>query len=353
MNILLTVVAILVLIIIGMIFKTLNLLEVIGGSFRRRAGGSNRVNALLFPIFFIVGMGLIVWYSPIAAEQFLPEAASIHGRKTDELFWITMAVIGFVFVVTHILLFFFPFTYQYKEGNKALFFPENHKLEIIWTTIPAIVLATLVFSGYKVWAEITSDAPKDAYQLELVGKQFNWMVRYPGKDAALGKHNFRKIDAVNQLGMDFEDKNNFDDFESNDIHLPKGRPVLLRIRARDVLHSVFMPHFRVKMDAVPGMPTRFWFVPDKTTEEMREETGNPKFNYELACTEVCGRGHFGMRKLIIVEEEEDYLKWFNAQQSFLAKNPDFIKSVPDNLKGLATQQISGVAANIEPNSKVN
>lgn len=340
MNLLLILTAVLILIILGLIVRTVNLLDVFTGTFHKRVSLSNRVNAFLFPTFFLVGMGAIIWFSMSAHKEFLPEASSEHGRQTDQMFWTSMGVIGFVFVVTHILLFFFPFQYQYREDRKAYFYPDNNRLEMIWTIIPAIVLASLVFTGWKTWSHITSDAPSNAYQIEIVGKQFNWMVRYPGKDGKIGKHNFRKIDAINEVGIDFDDKANFDDFMANEIHLPLGKPVLLKIRARDVLHSVFMPHFRVKMDAVPGMPTRFWFVPDKTTAEMRNITGNPNFNYELACTEVCGRNHFGMRKVIIVEDEEDYLKWLNSQESFLAKNPDFIKSVPENLRAEAEKQVA-------------
>jgi cytochrome c oxidase subunit 2 len=340
MNWILIATVLLVLAIIGLIFRTINLLDVFSGSFQKRASVSNKVNAALFPIFFIVGMVAAVVSFMNASEDFLPAASSEHGVRTDEMFWFSMGVIGIVFVATHILLFFFPFQYQYKEGQKAYFYPENHRLELIWTVIPAIVLASLVFTGWKAWTDITNDAPSNAYQIELVGKQFNWIVRYPGKDGQIGKYNFRKIDAINEVGMDFEDKTNFDDFMANEIHLPLGKPVLLKIHARDVLHSVFMPHFRVKMDAVPGMPTRFWFVPTKTTADMRTETGNPNFNYELACTEVCGRNHFGMRKLIIVEDEEDYLKWLNSQESFLSKNPDFIKNVPEKYRAEAEKSLA-------------
>ena len=133
----------------------------------------------------------------------------------------------------------------------------------------------------------------------------------------------------------------------------KGKPVLFKIRARDVLHSVFVPHFRLKMDAVPGMPTRFWFVPTKTTAEMREElsqgndpkwaevdpdTGSPKwenFNYELACTEVCGKGHFSMRLIVVVDEPAEYEKWKSEQKSWLSNNPDYLSKVPSSLKELA------------------
>ena len=157
-----------------------------------------------------------------------------------------------------------------------------------------------------------------------MGKQFNWMVRYPGKDNQLGLVKHTLIDATNEFGLDFQDKATMDDFMPMEIHVPKGRPVLLKIRARDVLHSVYMPHFRLKMDAVPGMPTSFWFIPTKTTAEMQNETGNSNFKYELACAEICGRGHFAMRMVVVVEEEEDYQRWLAAQKPFAEQNPDAV-----------------------------
>ena len=106
----------------------------------------------------------------------------------------------------------------------------------------------------------------------------------------------------------------------------------MKIRAKDVLHSVFLPHFRVKMDAVPGMPTQFKFVATKTTAEMRDEVGNQNFNYELACTEICGRGHFSMKMTVIVEEEEQYEAWKRSQEAWLKQNPDYMEKVPTALK---------------------
>jgi cytochrome c oxidase subunit 2 len=125
-----------------------------------------------------------------------------------------------------------------------------------------------------------------------------------------------------------------------ELHIPVGKPVEFRIRARDVLHSVFAPHFRLKMDAVPGMPTRFWFVPTKTTAEMRIETGNPDFNYEIACAEVCGRAHFSMRLIVVVEEPEEYEKWKAEQEPWLSRFPTYLSKVPDNLKELAMVRAS-------------
>jgi cytochrome c oxidase subunit 2 len=223
------------------------------------------------------------------------------------------------------LLFWFPYKYQYDPNRKATFYPENHKLELIWTVIPAIVLTVLVIGGYRTWTDITAEAPKGAHIIEIMGKQFAWQVRYPGKDSELGKYNFKLIDSQNEFGLDFRDKANYDDFIPRELHLPKGEPVLLKIRARDVLHSVFAPHFRLKMDAVPGMPTKFWFVPRTSTQEMREKLNDPEFNYELACTEVCGRGHFAMKFIIVVDEPEDYAKWYASQDPWIKQNPDYLK----------------------------
>jgi cytochrome c oxidase subunit 2 len=232
-------------------------------------------------------------------------------------------------------LFYFSFRYRYREKNKALYFPHNSSLEKIWTIVPAIVMALLVFSGLKVWNKITSKPPADAEVIEIMGYQFAWKTRYPGNDQQLGAYDFRLVDATNVMGVDFRDKASFDDFEPRELHLPKGKAVLFKIRARDVIHSVYAPHFRLKMDAVPGMPTSFWFIPTKSTEDMRKETGNPNFNYEIGCAEICGRGHFAMRLLVVVDEPEQYEKWKAEQKSWLSSNPDYLAKVPADLKELA------------------
>src|SRR5690606_30562904 len=170
----------------------------------------------------------------------------------------------------------------------------------------------------------------------VIAQQFAWTARYPGtSDNRLGKYDFRKIDDYNEFGLDLTDKNSHDDFKALELHLPKGKEVLLKIRAKDVLHSVFLPHFRVKMDAVPGMPTQFKFTPTKTTAEMRAELGDPNFNYEMACTEICGRGHFSMRFPVIVEEVEEYEKWKASQEAWLKQNPDYLDQVPLSLREAA------------------
>ena len=268
--------------------------EVLVGVARKKddtdIGGTNNVNAILFIVFTVVGLVLLIWYSVAEFDRYDLPLASVHGAETDQLFWVTMWITGGVFIVTNILLFYFSYRYRHKKDRKAVYFPHNNKLEIIWTVLPAIVLTVLIGKGLVVWGDIFSEAPDDAEVIELMGFQFAWEARYSGKDNGFGEYDYKKIDGSNVFGIDLEDENSYDDFSPLEIHIPKGRTVLLKIRARDVLHSVYMPHFRVKMDAVPGMHTQFKFIATKTTEEMRVELNNPDFNYELACAEICGRG---------------------------------------------------------------
>lgn len=312
----------------------------------------NSWNAMMFIVVLVLGTIALVWSYLSASTDFLPTASSVHGRRTDDLFWFSMGILTIPFLAVNFLLFYFSWRYQYKPGRKATFYPENHRLELIWTVIPAIVMAMLVFTGWRAWSDITSDAPKDAEVFEIMGKQFAWYIRYPGVDNnKLGNYNYRMIDAQNEMGIDLSDENAFDDFiNTSELHIPVNKPVLLKIRARDVLHSVFIPHMRVKMDAVPGMPTKFWFVADKSTAEMRAETGNPKFDYEIACTEVCGRGHFAMKLRLIVEDEVSYRKWMAEQKTFLETYPDYLAKVPDNLKPKAMRYVPAAPATVNPDS---
>lgn len=325
--------------VIWMVYRIQTLVSVVKGSDKKIATGSNKINAALFVVWLVVIGGLMFWYSIKEWGNYEPPVASEHGVVTDSLFWITMAVTGIVFIITHVLLFIFPYKYQYRETRKAAFFPDNNRLEVIWTIVPGVVLAGLVISGWMAWSDITAPAPENAHVVEIMGYQFAWDVRYPGKDKVLGDYDFRLTTASNSHGIDFTDKNSVDDFPSPKIVIPKGEPVLFKIRARDVLHSVFAPHMRLKMDAVPGMPTRFWFVPTKTTEEMRTELNDPEFEYEIACTEVCGRGHFSMRKVIEVVEPAAYQKWLTEQKTFIQQNPALAGGVSVETKELAEIQL--------------
>ncbi|QCR21019.1 cytochrome c oxidase subunit II [Pontibacter sp. SGAir0037] len=317
----------LLIVILFLLFRIGTLASIFRGSSQRHVGTtktSNKVNSTLFLLFLIVGGGAFFWSFADSWDTMNQPLASVHGAWTDSLFWTTMTVIGIVFVITQILLFTYSYKYQHKDNKRAYYYPHNNKIEIVWTLIPAVVMAILVFAGWRTWTDITKAAPENSVVIEVMGKQFNWMVRYPGEDGKLGVANYKLIDAVNEMGIDFSDNNSMDDFVAREIHVPKGQPILFKIRSRDVIHSVFLPHFRVKMDAVPGMPTKFWFVPTKTTAEMQNETGNPDFKYELACTEICGQGHFAMRMILVVDEPEDYQEWVASQPKFIEQNPDLL-----------------------------
>lgn len=342
MNIIIGIGVVLVLVILYMIFRIGNLVTLVKGE-KDAVGSGNKINAFLMMAFMIIGLVGFYWYSFAHFDKYTLPIASEHGKITDSLFWVTMAICVAAFTIIFIVMFWFAYKYQYKEGRKAEYFADNHTLEILWTLVPAVVMALLIFRGLRAWSDITGPASKDAVIIEMVAQQFAWTARYPGqKDEELGKIDFRLIDASNEFGLDLSDKNSFDDFKSQELHLPVGKEVVLKIRSKDVLHSVFLPHFRVKMDAVPGMRTQFKFIPTKTTQQMRDETGNPAFNYEMACTEICGKGHFTMRFPVVVDDADSYAKWKGSQESWLKQNPDYLKFVPENLRELAMIK-SGIA----------
>jgi cytochrome c oxidase subunit II len=336
MNIIIGIGIVLVLVILFMIFRITTLVGLVKEGPAKKVGSGNKVHAFLFMAFSISSLVGFFWYSYAHFDKYTLPVASEHGVITDSLFWITMWICVAAFAIISVVMFWFTYKYQYDENRKATFFSDSHKLEIVWTLVPAVVMALLIFRGLRVWNDITGPASKEAVVIELVAQQFAWTARYPGtKDEELGKIDFRLIDGSNEFGLDLSDKNSFDDFKSLELHLPVNKEVLLKIRAKDVLHSVFLPHFRVKMDAVPGMQTVFKFIPTKTTAEMRDITGNPNFNYEMACTEICGKGHFSMRFPVIVEDEETFRKWKTTQESWLKQNPDYLKNVPANLREFA------------------
>ncbi|MBM3442186.1 MAG: cytochrome c oxidase subunit II [Bacteroidetes bacterium] len=277
---------------------------------------SNRINAFLFLSFLVLGLVAAWWCNELFYHKtlFTQPAASDHGEKIDKMMWLTLAVTGLVFFITQILLFWFAYKYQYSEKRRAYFFAHSNKLELIWTVVPAIFLTILVGMGLYYWFGITGPAPKDAQLVEITGKQFNWMMRYPGKDGVLGRKNYRLTDASNgnALGVDWEDGSSHDDIESTEMHLVVGNPVQLVINAQDVIHDVGLVHFRMKMDAVPGIPTTMWFTPKYTTAQMKEITGNKDFVYEISCDQICGSGHYSMRGIIIVETQAEYDQWISG-----------------------------------------
>ncbi len=284
---------------------------------------TNRVIAWLLVGFFLVSLYGIWKCNEYFKPLMLPVAACENGVNYDNMFTVTLIVTGIVFFLTQTVLFWFVYRYQSTETRKSFYFAHSNKLELIWTTIPAIAMAILVAIGLKNWAAVTSVAPTDCTVVEVVGKQFNWLVRYPGKDNELGKRDFRKIDdAKNVLGLDWTDPHNMDDIisQNGELHVVVNKPVKLLIGSRDVIHDVGLSHFRLKMDAVPGITTTLWFKPNITTDSMKRITGNPNFVYEISCDQMCGKGHYSMRGTVIVETQAEYDKWLADQKTYYALN---------------------------------
>lgn len=341
-------IGIMIFIVIFQISKASEYVSVLKGEEKTRRQ-NNKINGFLLISLLIFGL-LGVWYCNdlYYGKTLFPQgSASVEGEKIDLMLYITIGVTGVVFVITQVLLFWFAFKYQEKDGQKAYFFPHNTKLELLWTTVPAIFLTVLVVFGLKYWFKITSDAPKDSVLVEITGHQFAWEMRYPGKDGKLGKINYKLYNSPsgNILGVDFEDPESWDDFHTTQMHLPVGKPTKLVIHAQDVIHDVGLSHFRMKMDAVPGIPTTMWFTPKYTTEEMKIRTGNPNFVYEISCDQMCGKGHFSMRGVIVVETEEEYKKWLAEQTPeyftlFPGRGPGIKTEAADSTKKLSAQVIA-------------
>ena len=303
---------------------------------------------ILFLVVFLIGCIVSAVYFKNYMLGYGPHLpASEHGSILDKMFNVTLFFTGIVFVITHVLLFYFGWKYSAKKGKKALFIPHDNKLEIIWTAIPAVVMTFLVVGGLDAWNEVMADVSEDDNYLEIeaTGFQFGWNLRYPGADGLIGEKNYKLISSENPLGQNWKDEKNLDDFLATELVLPVGQKVRVRITAQDVLHNFYLPHFRVKMDAIPGMPTYFVFTPSKTTEEYRQELkkyaeynvpdpADPlkmlweTFEYELACAELCGRGHYSMKRPVKIVSQEEYDTWLASQSSYYLSNIRFKESDP-------------------------
>lgn len=307
----------LIFVVIFQIAKASEYVSVLKGEEKARKQ-NNRINAFLLMGLLIFGL-IGVWFCNdlYYGKTLFPQgSASVEGQSIDDMFMMTTLITGVVFVITQVLLFWFSYKYQESDDRKAFYFPHNNKLELLWTTVPAIFLTVLVVFGLRFWFKITDDAPKNSIVVEVIGQQFGWEFRYPGADNVLGKKSYKLTTAKNSLGVDFNDPASKDDIHvSTTMHIPVGVPVKMVIGSKDVIHDVGLPHFRLKMDAVPGIPTTQWFTPKFTTEEMKQKTGNPEFVYEIACDQLCGANHFAMRGVIIVETMEEYKKWLAEQKS--------------------------------------
>ena len=256
---------------------------------------------VLLGILIIVSLWLF-----IAKPWWFPTLHSVHGAEIDGVFRAVLIVTGIAFVITQGLLGYFVARYGTNGSEHADYWHDNPKAEFFLLTATAIILVVLVFMGQRVWLRYYfSGLPENATILHVTGQQFQWQFHYPGPDGKFGATDLNLVgssSAAAQIGLKEDDPNAKDDVViTGEMHVPMDKPVVVQLRSKDVIHSFFLPNFRVKQDAVPGLAIEVSFTPTATGR------------YEIACAELCGNNHFKMSGHITVEPNEDFDKWLKEQ----------------------------------------
>ena len=235
------------------------------------------------------------WFTPLAS----------NWQAIDDTINISLWVVGTVFVAVSLFLAFVIYKFRYNKNRRADYEPENGKLEGWLTIVTTLGVAAMLAPGLVVWGQFIS-VPENSEIVEVVGQQWHWSYRLPGKDGKLGKTAIKLVSEDNPFGIDVNDINGADDLlvKSNELHLLIDQPVKVLLRSKDVLHNFAVPQFRVKMDLVPGAVTFVWFTPTKLGR------------YEMLCEELCGIAHFTMRGYIKVDSDRDYQTWLASLPTF-------------------------------------
>lgn len=235
------------------------------------------------------------WWTPIAS----------NWGYVDDTIIITFWITGVVFIAIIFFMAYCVFRYRHQEGRRAAYEPENKKMEWWLTGLTTVGVAGMLAPGLFVWDQFVT-VPKEATEFEVLGQQWQFSFRLPGKDGVLGTSDSRNISSDNPFGLNPNDPNGRDDIliESGELHLPLDKPVKALLRSVDVLHDFYVPEFRAKMDMVPGMVTYFWFTPTRTG------------TFDALCFELCGVGHYAMRAKVVVAEEGAYQAWLAKQRTF-------------------------------------
>lgn len=269
------------------------------GSGNGRVTAAGAVLGGLLLILIVVSLWLFTndryWFTDVA---------SAHGPAIDRIFVIVLIVTGIAFVLVQGAMAYFVTRYGARGKEKADYWHEHPKGEAILIGITAITLTVLVFLGQSVWASIFfEDPPEDAMVIQVTGQQFQWVIHYPGPDKVFGSQDLNLVTSTNFIGLDRSDPAAVDDIMTlNQMHIVKDQPVRVRVGSTDVIHNFHVPQMRVKQDAVPGMTIELWFTPTRSGE------------FEIACAELCGLGHYRMKGLLTVDDtEEQFQQWLNEQ----------------------------------------
>jgi cytochrome c oxidase subunit 2 len=256
-----------------------------------------------FILFFVLAGTL-----GLASRPWFPPLGSLHGRGIQRMLDFTLAATGAFFVLGHLVLAYIIARAARETSRTPP--PARARTEWLVGLIPAAVMALVaeggvLVLGLPVWAQYYGPAPAEAFKVEVTGRQFFWVVRYPGRDGVFGRTSPSLVSGENPPGLDRTDPAAADDVVLlNDLYLPAARPARVTLRSTDVIHSFFVPELRVKQDAVPGMAIPLGFTPTRAAE------------YEIACNQICGLGHYRMRGLLHVLEGEAFLKWMDEQPPF-------------------------------------
>ena len=252
----------------------------------------------------------------------LPEIASSHGGRIDLMIELTHWLMFVMLIGWGIFFLYTLFRFRKKKNPKADYAGTKGKGSKA-VEIGVIVAEVILLAGFSIpmWSERVDDfpSPSEATEVRVVGEQFAWNVHYPGPDGTFGRTAPELVDAMtNPLGLDRQDPAAADDVSTvNQLHLPVDRPAIVHLSSKDVIHSFMLNELRVKQDAVPGLEIPAWFTPTVTTAEMRERMGKPDWNYEIACAQLCGIGHYRMRGFLTLHSQAEYDAWMAGQQEAL------------------------------------
>ncbi len=264
---------------------------------------SGRLQRFL-PLLLLLLLGGTGWAASRTTNLWgMPDLASKGGEQIDQLIYFISFLTGGVFALTQVVYIYFLIKYRARRGVPATYSHGNNRLELVWTVIPtAIFIGLWGYSNHVWWDVLHTAPPEDAMDVAVTAYQFAFSMQYPGADGKLGRSDVKLISNDNLFGNDPSDPETKDNFTSAVLELPVNRPVHIRLNSKDVIHAFYIPEFRIYQDAVPGRTIDWvWFTPTKIG------------SYQLACSQLCGSGHYNMKAQVEVVSQPDFDKWYQEK----------------------------------------